>query len=79
MRRTDSLVLEYDIILSPSYSVPVLYFGIKDAALRYPPTMETLYGHIIPEQYKSQAETPGVIGGITVTVSSILIVDNVSM
>jgi ubiquitin-like-conjugating enzyme ATG10 len=60
-------VVEYDIILSPSYQVPVLYINIQDPLHRYPPTMPILYKHIIPPQYKDQAEKAGIIGGITVT------------
>lgn len=61
-------VIRYDVVLSPSYRVPVLYFNISDTRHRYPPTMETLYSHVIPQAFKAQAEHGGVIGGITVTV-----------
>ncbi|ORX97559.1 hypothetical protein BCR34DRAFT_607236 [Clohesyomyces aquaticus] len=60
-------VIEYDIILSPSYQVPVLYFNIKDPLFRYPPTMKTLYQHLVSPYFKPQAERVSVIGGITVT------------
>lgn len=60
--------IHYDVILSPSYRVPVLYFWISDSQHRYPPTMDTLYTHIIPPAFRRQAENVGVIGGITVTV-----------
>ena len=61
-------VIHYDVVLSPSYRVPVLYFTISDIQHRYPPTMETLYSHIMPPTFRVQAEHVGVIGGITVTV-----------
>ncbi|KAF2792724.1 hypothetical protein K505DRAFT_408489 [Melanomma pulvis-pyrius CBS 109.77] len=61
------VTVEYDIVLSPSYQVPVLYFNIKDPTFRFPPTMDTLYQHIIPPHFKSQVDSIGVIGGITVT------------
>ncbi|KAF2708561.1 hypothetical protein K504DRAFT_432890 [Pleomassaria siparia CBS 279.74] len=61
------VTVEYDIVLSPSYQVPVLYFSIKDPLFRYPPTMDTLYRILIPPQFKAQAENVSVIGGITVT------------
>jgi ubiquitin-like-conjugating enzyme ATG10 len=60
----------YDIFLSPTYHVPVLYISISDPQHRYPPTMTTLYEQLIPAQYKAQAEGVGVIGGITITVST---------
>ncbi|KAF2199814.1 hypothetical protein GQ43DRAFT_375335 [Delitschia confertaspora ATCC 74209] len=74
---TDEAVLEYDIILSPSYQVPVLYFSIKDPLFRYPLTTETLYEYIIPEHFRRQISDVGVIGGITLTVSSLSILEAV--
>jgi ubiquitin-like-conjugating enzyme ATG10 len=65
---SQSVVVEYDITLSPVYRVPVLYFRIKDPSFRYPPNMTTLYRHLIAGQFKSQAEHAGVMGGITVRV-----------
>ncbi|KAL6706869.1 hypothetical protein ACN47E_005012 [Coniothyrium glycines] len=59
-------IVVYDIFLSPVYRVPVLYFHISDSQHRYPITMTTLYNHLIPQQYKAQAERVGVIGGITI-------------
>jgi ubiquitin-like-conjugating enzyme ATG10 len=59
--------IHYDILLSPTYSVPVLYIRIHDTQHRYPPTMEILYRHLVPAQFKAHTEDVGVMGGITVT------------
>jgi ubiquitin-like-conjugating enzyme ATG10 len=67
--REPQAVIHYDILLSPVYRVPVLYFSISDPHHRYPPTMATLYEHLIPTQFKAQTESGGVIGGISVQVS----------
>ena len=61
-------VVDYDLVLSQVYRVPVLYISIRDPRHRYPPTMTTLYEHLVPLQFKAQAENVGVIGGITITV-----------
>lgn len=61
-------VIHYDVALSPSYRVPVLYFSISDTLHRCPPTMETLYSIVIPPAFRAQAEHVGVIGGITISV-----------
>lgn len=61
-------VVHYDVVLSPSYRLPILYFAISDTLHRYPPTMETLYSVVIPPAFRAQAEHVGVIGGITITV-----------
>lgn len=59
-------LIHYDILLSPVYQVPVLYFSISDPQHRYPPTMTTLYKHLIPSQFKAQAENAGIMGGVTI-------------
>ncbi|KAF3044700.1 hypothetical protein E8E12_009321 [Didymella heteroderae] len=61
-------VIHYDVVLSPSYRVPVLYISISDILHRYPPTMETLYSVVIPPTSRAQAEHVGIIGGITTSV-----------
>jgi len=63
-----SLTVHYDMILSPTYRVPVLYISIHDPLHRYPPTLNTLYAHLVPEHFRSQTESVGIIGGITITV-----------
>ncbi|KAF2034642.1 hypothetical protein EK21DRAFT_97288 [Setomelanomma holmii] len=60
-------IIHYDIILSPTYRVPILYISITDPEHRYPPTIATLYDHLILPPFKAQAEHVGVIGGITIT------------
>lgn len=63
-------LLRYDILLSPTYAVPVLYFDVKDAAHRFPPTMRVLYESVVPEGYAAQTrDGVGVLGGVTVSVS----------
>jgi ubiquitin-like-conjugating enzyme ATG10 len=59
----------YDIVLSPTYRVPVLHVSISDTQQRYPPTMAVLKAHVIPTQFQAETEHVGIIGGITVTVS----------
>lgn len=61
-------LVQYDILLSPIYRVPVLYFSITDPQHRFAPTMDTLYKHVIAPQFKAQVENTGIIGGITVHV-----------
>ncbi|KAF2832195.1 hypothetical protein CC86DRAFT_87276 [Ophiobolus disseminans] len=60
------VLVVYDILLSPVYRVPVLYISIADPQHRYPPTMQTLYEHLIPSNFEAQAQSGGVIGGISI-------------
>jgi hypothetical protein len=56
-------------VLDPTYRVPTLYIHVVDAMKRYPPTMATLYSHIISPQYATETKDVGVLGGVTVIVS----------
>lgn len=59
-------LIHYDILLSPTYRVPTLYFHISDPLHRFPPTMSTLYAHLVAPAYVDQTKDVGVVGGITV-------------
>jgi len=66
----DSLpIIHYDILLSPTYQVPVLYFHISDSLHRFPSTLTTLYSHVVPAEFTAQTKHIGVLGGITINVS----------
>ncbi|KAK3197034.1 hypothetical protein GRF29_1536g335859 [Pseudopithomyces chartarum] len=61
-----SPLIHYDILLSPTYRVPTLYIHISDPLHRFPPTMSTLYTHVIHPACIDQTKTAGVMGGITI-------------
>ncbi|KAH7402000.1 hypothetical protein DE146DRAFT_450848 [Phaeosphaeria sp. MPI-PUGE-AT-0046c] len=63
--------IHYDVILSPVYRMPVLYIRISDPLHRYPPTMTTLYEHLIPPHFRAQTDSVGILGGISVNVHPI--------
>ncbi|KAJ5834293.1 hypothetical protein N7447_000319 [Penicillium robsamsonii] len=58
-----SLQIDYDILLSPTYQVPVLYFGLRwDNG---PLGLDQVYQYIVPEQYRQELKSVGVMGGIS--------------
>lgn len=63
------LVVEYNILLSPVYRVPVLYFFLHGV----PCTIETLYEHLVPAHSKGQAQDVGIMGGISMSVSELIL------
>ncbi|KAF9730684.1 hypothetical protein PMIN03_002636 [Paraphaeosphaeria minitans] len=65
-------IVHYDVLLSPSYRVPVLYFYVSDTLHRYPPTMDTLYSYMIAPEHVEQTKDVGVLGGVTITDHPIL-------
>jgi len=59
------IYIDYDIILSPIYQVPVLYFDVRDAAIPQRFSLEQVYNLVVPESMKAQLENTGIIGGIS--------------
>lgn len=59
--------VEYDILLSPTYRVPVLYFVLRGSRVG-PVGIETVYQYLVPDQYKKEVKSVGVLGGISMGV-----------
>ncbi|CAG8898395.1 unnamed protein product [Penicillium egyptiacum] len=59
-----SLQIDYDILLSPTYQVPVLYFGLRWHN-HGPLGLDEVYQYVVPEQYRQQLKSVGVMGGIS--------------
>ena len=59
--------VEYDILLSPTYRVPVLYFLLLGFQFG-PVGIETVYQYLVPDQYKSELKSIGVLGAISMGV-----------
>lgn len=72
--RSDSppiLHIEYEILLSSTYQVPVLYFTLHRND-QGPIGLDGVYQYLVPESYKTQLKSVGVMGGISFGVSSSL-------
>lgn len=63
-----SLQVEYDIVLSPSYQVPVLYFTLRQGNDKKPVDLDTVYQYLVPEGYRKELGSVGVMGGISIGV-----------
>ena len=63
------LRIEYEILLSPSYRVPVLYFRIRDGRTQLITDVDVVYNRIVPQVYREQLHDVGIIGGISMAVS----------
>ncbi|KAJ5736683.1 uncharacterized protein N7483_001808, partial [Penicillium malachiteum] len=59
------LQVDYDIVLSPTYQVPVLYFALRWLHQNGPIGLDAVYQYLVPEQYQSQVKSVGVMGGIS--------------
>jgi hypothetical protein len=65
---TPSLQVDYDILLSPTYRVPVLYFRLKWNHHNGPVGLDAVYQYVVPEQYRKGLQSVGVMGGISLGV-----------
>lgn len=61
--------VEYNILLSPVYQVPVLHFFLRSSRFLGSDSLKPIYEYLVPEAYRSELEHVGVMGGISMTVS----------
>ncbi|KAJ6137661.1 Atg10p [Penicillium samsonianum] len=59
-----SLQIDYDILLSPTYQVPVLYFSLRWHN-HGPLGLDEVYQYVVPERYRQELKNVGVMGGIS--------------
>ncbi|KAB8302696.1 hypothetical protein EYC80_006058 [Monilinia laxa] len=56
----------YEIHLHPTYRMPTLWFSLHDLPMGEPAfDINSVYRHLVPEEYKSQLRAIGVMGGIS--------------
>lgn len=68
----DHAVVEYHIILSPVYRVPVLHFQLNPGSTTSKSSLEAVYNHLVPQQYKSSMSSAGILGSISIGYHPIL-------
>lgn len=71
VRTQPSLQIDYDIVFSPAYQVPVLYFSLKSHN-HGPLGLDAVYQYVVPEQYRQEMKSVGVMGGISMGVRCML-------
>ncbi|KAJ5760092.1 Atg10p, partial [Penicillium odoratum] len=66
--RTDlnpKLQVDYDIVFSPTYQVPVLYFSLRWHHSNGPVGLDAVYRYVVPEHYQEELKSVGIMGGIS--------------
>ncbi|KAA8652266.1 ATG3/ATG10 family protein [Aspergillus tanneri] len=63
-RPSTCLLVEYEILLSPTYQVPVLYFMLRGSNLG-PLGVDAVYHYLVADQHKKELQSVGVMGGIS--------------
>lgn len=64
----DTLHVEFSVLWSPTYHVPVLWFTLNHVLPGVPPGVEAVYQYLVPETTRSGLRQIGVIGGISIAV-----------
>lgn len=59
----------FDIIRSPSYQVPVLYFTVQRENGSTVQNVDTIYTALVPLAMRNSVSAAGTIGGISMTVT----------
>ena len=60
--------IEYHVILSSTYCVPVLYFSLHNLPKRTVSDLETAHDVLVPEHLRATIKDVGVMGGISMSV-----------
>ncbi|KIW72144.1 hypothetical protein PV04_00363 [Phialophora macrospora] len=61
----DCLIVEFSIILSPTYCVPALWFSCQSVPHRQPITLDRIYEQLVPQPSSASLRSVGVLGGIS--------------
>lgn len=61
--------VEYNILLSKTYRVPVLYLQLHGLLPDGPKGLDAIYHYLVPELLAPELQRTGVMGGISMTVS----------
>ncbi|KAH9844418.1 autophagy-related protein Atg10 [Teratosphaeria destructans] len=65
-QKTETRV-DYDIIYSPSYQVPVLYLTATPLSGTGPTSLAQIYDLLVPSQCRNQIESMGVMGAVSMS------------
>jgi ubiquitin-like-conjugating enzyme ATG10 len=67
---TTESTVEYHILLSQTYRVPVLYFFLRNLPVMGPKGINAVYEFLVPHQFRSELRAVGVVGAISIGVST---------
>jgi hypothetical protein len=60
--------VEYNVIFSTVYRVPVMYFNLHHLPLANSHSLEAVFAHLVPSNSAQRLRHVGVMGGISATV-----------
>ncbi|EXJ65246.1 hypothetical protein A1O7_01587 [Cladophialophora yegresii CBS 114405] len=66
IKDTTCLIVDFSIILSPTYCVPVLWFSCRHGLEKRPIALDQVYEQLVPQPSCAPLRGVGVLGGISV-------------
>lgn len=69
--QSESLILDFSIVLSPTYCVPVLWFSCRRGSGNKSLGLDEVYDSLIPATSQASLRNVSVMGGISMAVSSL--------
>src|SRR2546423_605652 len=64
----ESVTVDFSIIVSPTYRVPVLWFTLHQVSLNGLSGLDAVYQYLVPSLQKDGARNIGILGGISMAV-----------
>jgi len=65
------MTVDFSVVLSPTYLVPVLWFSMVDPTIGTTLEIDLVYARLVPQASQPALRNIGVIGGISMAVSFI--------
>ena len=62
------MLVEFSIVLSPTYQVPVLWFTFHQVPLHGPNGLDAVYHYLVPDLLEAGVRRVGILGGISMAV-----------
>lgn len=76
---SSTITVDFSIIMSPTYQVPVLWFVFTSLPRAGPQGINAVYQYLVPIAFEAQVEDVGVMGGISIAVSTPRVESNVAV
>ena len=68
LTKSEGPAVEYHVLLSLTYRVPVLYFALRDTVGSVISKIDEVYQSLVPDEHRNIMQNSGVIGAISMAV-----------
>ena len=64
----DTITVDFSVIWSPTYQVPVLWFSLQQLPRHGLSGLDAVYQYLVPDLQKSGVRQVGILGGVSMAV-----------